>query len=80
MAIILVISIGALSAGAPVSGNDYEEAGYAIGATIGIGMILGIWFIVAVGALVLGMFLKKSSIVEKGPTGPGAIISPIVRH
>ncbi|NMB85702.1 MAG: hypothetical protein A4E44_00473 [Methanosaeta sp. PtaB.Bin018] len=70
MAIILVTSIGALSSGAPASGNDYEEAGYAIGATIGIGMILGIWFIGAVGALVLGMFLKKSSIVERGPTGP----------
>ena len=36
--------------------------------------ILPIWvFVVAVAALVLGMFLKKSSVVEKGPTGPLAV-------
>jgi len=42
----------------------------AIGATIGLGIIFLLWFIFLVVALVLGLFLKKSSIVEKGPTGP----------
>lgn len=52
------------------AGSEAEQAGAAIGATLGLGMIFGLWFIVLVGALVLGLFLKKSSIVEKGPTGP----------
>jgi amino acid permease len=46
-----------------------KQAGAAIGTAIGIGMILGLWCIVIVGALVFGLFLKKSSLVEKGPTG-----------
>ena len=49
--------------------SSAEQAGAAIGTVIGIGMILGLWFFVIVGALVIGLFLKKSSIVEKGPTG-----------
>jgi len=52
------------------AGSEAEQAGAAIGATLGLGMIFGLWFIVLVGALVLGLFLKKSGIVEKGPTGP----------
>jgi tetratricopeptide (TPR) repeat protein len=28
-----------------------------------------IWFCLSVSALIVGMFLKKSSIIEKGPTG-----------
>jgi len=52
------------------AGSEAEQAGVAIGATLGLGMIFGLWFIVLVAALVLGLFLKKSSIVEKGPTGP----------
>ena len=50
-----------------------EQAGAAIGTAMGMGMILGLWFIVIVGALVIGLFLKKSSIVEKGPTGSLAL-------
>jgi len=78
MILVAISGIGAISSSAPVHGNEYEQAGYAIGATIGIGMILTLWFIVLVAALVLGMFLKKSSIIEKGPTGPLAapIASP----
>ena len=52
------------------AGSEAEQAGAAIGATLGLGMIFGLWFIVLVAALVLGLFLKKYSIVEKGPTGP----------
>ena len=35
-----------------------------------LGMLFFIWFGVLVGALVLGLILKDSNIVEKGPTGP----------
>lgn len=72
MAIVTIGAMGAVSSSMPTSGNQYEEAGAVIGATIGIGMILTVWFMVLVAALVIGMFLKKSSIIEKGPTGPMA--------
>ena len=49
--------------------NEYEAAGAAIGSAIGLSFIAAIWFFPVVGALVLGIFLKKS-IVEVGPTGP----------
>ena len=52
------------------AGSEAEQAGAAIGGAIGLGMIALLWFVVAVAALVLGMFLKKTGIVEKGPTGP----------
>jgi hypothetical protein len=50
--------------------NELEQAGAIIGAGIGLSMIFFLWLIVAVIALVLGFFLKKSSVIEKGPTGP----------
>lgn len=50
--------------------NDYERAGAAIGTVIGLGLLFFLWFFPMVGALAVGMFLKKSSVVETGPTGP----------
>ena len=50
--------------------NEYEQAGAAIGTALGFGMIIALWFFPMVGAVVLGFVLKKSSVVEKGPTGP----------
>lgn len=47
-----------------------QKAGAALGATLSMGMILVLWFLVLAAALILGLFLKKSSIVEHGPTGP----------
>ncbi len=47
-----------------------EKAGAALGATLGMGMIFVLWFVVLAAALLIGLFLKKSSIVEHGPTGP----------
>lgn len=47
--------------------SNAEQAGAAIGVFMGLGLIGSIWFVILVGALVLGLFLKKSSIVEKGP-------------
>jgi hypothetical protein len=63
---------GLIGAGGAIeqTANEYEQAGAAIGTVLGLGMIAGIWFIVLVGALVLGLFLKKSSVIERGPTGP----------
>ena len=52
------------------SSDKYEQAGAAIGGAIGGMLIFGIWFVGLVSSLVLGFFLKKNSIVEKGPTGP----------
>lgn len=62
---------GMVSAGKVVTdaGSEAAQAGAAIGTALGLGMIGGLWFVVLVGALVLGLFLKKSSQVEKGPTG-----------
>ncbi len=47
-----------------------QKAGAALGATLGMGMIFVLWFAVLAAALILGLFLGKSSIVEHGPTGP----------
>ena len=51
---------------APVAHTSAWRAGAAIGAT-------AVWFFPVLGALFLGLVLKKTSIVEKGPTGPRAL-------
>ena len=51
------------------AGSDAEQAGAAIGATLGLGFIGFIWFGGVVTALIVGLMMKKSSVVEKGPTG-----------
>jgi hypothetical protein len=50
--------------------SDAEKAGAAIGTALGLGLIGALWFFPMLGALVLGLILKKSSVLEKGPTGP----------
>ena len=62
---------GLISATSSVSpyGSSAYQAGAAIGTAMGMGMMLMIWIIFLVGALVIGLFMKKSSIVETGPTG-----------
>ncbi len=47
------------------AGSNAEEAGRAIGTGLGVGIIGMIWFFPALGALILGLILKKSSIIEK---------------
>lgn len=47
-----------------------EQTGAAIGVTLGVVVIAAIWFFPVVGALLLGLVLRKTGIVEKGPTGP----------
>jgi hypothetical protein len=66
-AIIGMIGIGQVASQAT---SDAEQVGVGIGAALGLGFIATAWFFPMLGALVLGLFLKKSSIIEKGPTGP----------
>jgi len=63
--------VGMISASKVVekANSGAEQVGATIGTAIGISVIFGVWFIVLIGTLVLGLFLKKSSIVENGPTG-----------
>lgn len=55
--------------------SETETAGATIGTALGLGMIRALWFFPFIGAVVLGLILKKSSIVEKGPTGSLATTS-----
>lgn len=52
--------------GGPAPASDAEQVGAAIGVGLGFAFLAALWFFPMVGALVLGFFLKKSSIVEKG--------------
>jgi hypothetical protein len=70
MAVAAVWGMAAVSQQSASLKTEAEQAGAAIGTALGLGLIGALWFFPMVGALVLGLFLKKSSIVEKGPTGP----------
>lgn len=61
--------MGAASREVATATSSAGQAGAAIGSMLGLGLLLGVWFAVLAGALVIGLFLKKSSIVESGPTG-----------
>ena len=71
----VAIGAGLLNASnvAQQAASEAEQAGIVVGAGIGVSMLAFLWFIVLVSALVLGLFLKKSSVVEKGPTGALAL-------
>lgn len=59
---------------APSNMGDVSDTGAKVAATAVAVMIFGaVWFFPLVGALLLGFFLKKSSVVERGPTGRLAI-------
>jgi hypothetical protein len=58
--ILTIIGVGSQAS------TDAEQAGVAIGAFLSLILF---WFFPVTGALILGLFLKKSSIVERGPTG-----------
>jgi hypothetical protein len=49
--------------------NEYEMAGAGIGVALGMGMLFFVWFVPMISAVALGFFLKKSTVVERGPTG-----------
>jgi len=70
MVVVGIQGIIGVSDIAQQSTTSAEQTGVAIGATLGLGMIFFLWLLVIIAALVLGLFLKKSTMVEKGPTGP----------
>jgi hypothetical protein len=70
MAVAAIIGATAVSEQSATLHGDAEKAGFAIGTALGLGLIGALWFFPMVGAVVLGFLLKKSSVVEKGPTGP----------
>ena len=51
------------------STDSASQAGTAIGATLGLGMIFFLWIFVSGAALIFGLMLKKDA-KEIGPTGP----------
>ena len=69
-AIVLMMNVSEMDAT-----SQAEQTGLAIGVALALGMWGFLWFAVLVGALVLGLFLRNTSIVERGPTGPLAIES-----
>ena len=73
MFVVMLLGVVGVAGVAQQTTSEAEQVGVAIGATLGLGMIGFLWFVVMVAALVLGFFLKKSSMVEKGPTGPLAL-------
>jgi hypothetical protein len=72
MAIVGIYTLVKVSAIASAlgSGSDAASAGAGIGILVGLGFLAVVWFLPTVGAALLGFFLKKNSIIEKGPTGP----------
>lgn len=69
MVVAFVVGMSSASEVAATAHDKYEKAGAGIGMALGAAAMFALWFFVLVAALVLGFFLKKSSVVEKGPTG-----------
>jgi hypothetical protein len=70
MAIVAISGLMAASSNTANLRSDAERAGAAIGTALGLGVIGALWFFPMVGSVLLGFILKKSSVVEKGPSGP----------
>jgi hypothetical protein len=64
-----IAGVGAVSNQMTSSADSASQAGTAIGATLGIGVIFFLWLFVSGGALIFGLMLKKDA-KEIGPTGP----------
>jgi len=61
---------------ASTAGTDPQKIGVAIGGTLGIAFLLGAWFLPVLAAVVVGLLVRKSSLVETGPTGPLVGLAP----
>lgn len=69
---MFVIGIaGLISAGGAVSNANggAEQVGTVIGAGLGIGLLIALWFFPMLFAFIIGFFLKNSGHIEHGPTG-----------
>lgn len=77
--IVMVVAAGAFLVSVSNESNEFQSEAEQIGA--GLGLMFGLfglaalWFFPMLGAVVLGFFLKNSS-VETGPTGPLAEEQP----
>jgi hypothetical protein len=69
MIIVAIAGMVGVSDSAKHASSQAAQAGTAIGAMLGMGMLFFLWFVPMISALVLGLFLKKATIVENGPTG-----------
>lgn len=72
MIVATVVYINIASKGISDVNNEWAMAGAGIGMTVALAMLGAVWFFPAVGAAILGFFLKKSTVVENSPTGPMA--------
>jgi len=69
MFVASLAGLGAASQMVVEETSEAAQAGAAVGTMLGMGLMIGLWFAVLAGILVIGLFLKKSSMVENGPTG-----------
>ncbi len=67
--IILVVFLGGLGFSS-LSEGGADQAVVIVGLMAFGFIMMAIWFCVAVPMLVLGLLIKQSSVVERGPTGP----------
>lgn len=75
MAIIVLVGILNLGTKASEVHSEAQQAGFTIGAALGLGMLGALWFFPMFGALALGIFLKRSSL-EEGPKSLRPQIDP----
>jgi len=66
----VVFAVGLIGSAGNTPASGPERVGYVIGTTLGAGVIVIVWFVVTVAALVLGLFLKQSSVIEQGGLKP----------
>jgi hypothetical protein len=66
MLLISILSVSGMGSLSPTQ-SDAEAVGQVLGVSLGFGLLGCIWFVPMVGAVVLGFFLKKSSVIEYGP-------------
>lgn len=67
MAIVLIRSLMAVEKLMPSLTSAAQRAGWAIGTMEGLGLIAALWFVPTAGAVVLGLSMKDTSIIEKRP-------------
>lgn len=71
--VMVIVTIAALMNVADVTrslNSEAERVGAGLGTLIGIAVLGAMWFFPTMGAALLGFLLKKSTVVETGPTGP----------
>jgi len=56
--------------------SDAAKVGTVIGAGLGLMVLFAAWILPVILVLVIGLVLRKSGVVEKGPTGALASVSP----